>query len=189
MIERKTRSSEFFITSEKRPVRSLQYKAKFTAPKIMKTMHVHSMAGLPNAPILSLRVEKPPVATVENAWQSASMESIPRFHRISPCVRVKPRYRNQRIFAVVAIEAVNLSLSGPDASALMSRKPPAPSMGIIATPSATMPMPPSQWVVQRHTFTLRGSASTFASTVAPVAVKPLTLSKSASLRELNAPLK
>ena len=69
------------------------------------------------------------------------------------------------------------------------RKPPTPSSGISATASAITPMPPSQCVWQRHKFTLFGSASTFAITVAPVVVNPLTLSNTASVNVAAAPLR
>ena len=92
-----------------------------------------------------------------------------------------PKYMNQRTFAVVDILDVILPLFGPVVSALKSLNPPMPRSGISATTSAITPMPPSQCVMHRQRFTLFGSASTFAMTEAPVVVKPLTLSNTASV--------
>jgi hypothetical protein len=50
----------------------------------------------------------------------------------------------------------------------------------MATASTTMPMPPSQWVVERHRRMDLGRASTSVKMEAPVVVKPDMLSKKAS---------
>ena len=55
------------------------------------------------------------------------------------------------------------------------------SRGSTATASTMMPMPPSQWLNWRQKTIERSSASMSVSTVAPVAVKPETDSKKASI--------
>ena len=89
---------------------------------------------------------------------------------------------NQRIFAVPAMRVVSLPFSGPVVSALIRRKPPTPKTGTRAMARAMTPMPPSQWVWQRQRLTARGSDSTSLTTEAPVVVKPLMLSKTASVK-------
>ncbi len=42
---------------------------------------VTNWAYVPNAPMLALRVEKPPVATAVNVWQVASNKSISPIHK------------------------------------------------------------------------------------------------------------
>ena len=56
----------------------------------MKTITTHSMAGRPKAPIDALRVEKPPVATVVSAWQTASKGPMPASHRHTSAAAVSP---------------------------------------------------------------------------------------------------
>ncbi len=74
----------------------------------------------------------------------------------------------------------SLSTVGPGISALrmlMERS------GVFTsiTTNTSMPMPPIQWVKPRQNSIPRLSASTSASIVAPVVVKPLTVSKKASI--------
>ena len=45
-----------------------------------------------------------------------------------------------------------------------------------------MPMPPSHWIMLRHSKMARGRASILDATVAPVVVKPETVSKYASVK-------
>ena len=63
--------------------------AKFTEASSMNTVHVHSTAGIPNAPTLALRVENPPVPIVENACARASTRSSPNEHRRTACKAVR----------------------------------------------------------------------------------------------------
>ena len=55
----------------------------------MKAVQIHSAAGRPNEPTLALRVEKPPVPIVENAWARASTEPRPARQRSSACAAVR----------------------------------------------------------------------------------------------------
>ena len=73
---------------------------------------------------------------------------------------VSMTYISQSDLAVFAMKEVSLPLSGPVASAFMSRKPPMPRSGMSATASAMTPMPPSQCVSHRHRLMLRGRFST-----------------------------
>ena len=59
-----------------------------TAASSMKTVQIHSAAGRPNPPTLALRVEKPPVPIVENAWARASTALMPAFHSSNVCTAV-----------------------------------------------------------------------------------------------------
>ena len=64
---------------------------KLTAPRIMKMMVHHSMAALPKAAMLALRVLNPPVETVANVWHTASKTGMPRTTNPMRQTRVKPR--------------------------------------------------------------------------------------------------
>lgn len=55
----------------------------------MKTITMPSMRGLPNAPMLAVRVEKPPVATVENEWQMASKDPMPASRSARYSIKVR----------------------------------------------------------------------------------------------------
>ena len=57
-----------------------------------------------------------------------------------------------------------------------------PSKGRIAVVKAIIPIPPSQCISMRHKFTDRGIISRSVIIVAPVVVKPLTPSKTASVK-------
>ena len=61
-------------------------------------------------------------------------------------------------------------------------------MGIIASKNTRTPMPPSQWVKLRQYKRLIGKASTFCTTLAPVVVKPETVSKIQSIKFGISPL-
>jgi hypothetical protein len=67
--------------------------------------------------------------------------------------------------------------------------PPTPSMGRMARERTMNPMPPSHWVRARQKRMLGGSASMLMRMVAPVVVKPLIVSKTASRTEGMAPLR
>ncbi len=85
--------------------------------------------------------------------------------------------------------AVTFDFSGPVVSAFISWNPPTPSKGINATVNATIPIPPSQFVRQRHKLMLLGKVSMLLKIVAPVVANPLTLSKIASVKFGIAPEK
>ena len=55
--------------------------------------------------------------------------------------------------------------------------------GISARDKTSTPMPPTQWVKLRQKSSPRGSASTSVKMVAPVVVKPDTVSKKQSVSE------
>ena len=54
----------------------------------MNAVQTHSAAGLANAARLALRVEKPPVPSVEKAWQSASSQPMPQRRSSAVCAAV-----------------------------------------------------------------------------------------------------
>ena len=64
-----------------------------------------------------------------------------------------------------------------------------PPRGRNAIIKTRTPMPPTQWVKQRHILMDFGNDSTAAKMLDPVVVKPETDSKSASIKELVAPVK
>ena len=88
--------------------------------------------------------EKPPIATVENEWHSASNQFMPANIYATMQVTVNARYTYHNAFAVSVMRGVNLlSFTGPGASARYSCMPPTPSIGSTATARTMMPMPPS----------------------------------------------
>ena len=58
-----------------------------------------------------------------------------------------------------------------------------PTSGRTASRNTRMPMPPIQWEKQRHMLVQWLSASTLTTTLAPVVVKPETISNSASMND------
>ena len=83
--------------------------------------------------------------------------------------------------AVVLVLVVSLPLMGPTDSAHIRWKVPAPSFapapmtGNKATKRTTIPIPPSQFVIDRQNNTAFVQPSIFVNVVAPVVVKPLIL--------------
>lgn len=77
---------------------------------------------------------------------------------------------------------VIFSTDGPVLSArrIWTRLPPV--AGTIASMNTSMPMPPTQWVNERQKSIHFDSASTLLKTLAPVVVKPDTVSKNASTK-------
>src|ERR671916_586080 len=92
-----------------------------------------------------------------------------------------------RALAVSAMRGVSRVWVSPENSAPSMRAAPAPMVGATATKRTTIPSPPSQWVMLRQKRIEGVSASTTASSVAPVVVKPLIDSKVESRRFLNVP--
>ena len=128
------------------------------------------------APIEPFRVEKPPVARVVSAWQTASKTGTRSAARIttSTAVSTAPTMKVSR--AVSVILGSVFSGVGPGASAESTSTPHCrrPSR---KTKRITMPSPPSHWVRARHSSSDRGSDSTSAKMLAPVVEKPEADSK------------
>ena len=102
--------------------------------------------------------------------------------------RVKLAYSCQSSREVSAIRGRRPSALVPGTSLPNITLPPAPMLGKTATNSTTMPMPPSHWMSERHSMSGRDSRPSMSViTVAPVVVRPLTDSKSASCRLMPAP--
>jgi hypothetical protein len=75
---------------------------------------------------------------------------------------------------------VSLLLMGPGLSARMRYTLPSPNFGTRARASTNTPMPPIHWVWARQNSTPKGCPSIKVNTVAPVVVKPDTVSNTAS---------
>ena len=84
---------------------------------------------------------------------------------------------------MLATRGTSLSVLGPGDSARIRWMERAPILGISASDSTSTPMPPAQWVKLRQNNRPLGSASTSVSIVAPVVVKPETVSKKQSTSE------
>jgi hypothetical protein len=80
-IIKNTLNSEFLNTSAIFPVKTLQYKTKLIDARRINDIHIHSAAGIPNAPTLAVLVENPPVATDENACARASIHPSPTYFK------------------------------------------------------------------------------------------------------------
>ena len=74
----------------------------------------------------------------------------------------------------------SLLTTGPGDSACIRYRAPSPSLGIRASVSTSTPMPPIHWVSARQNKMPRGRDSISERMVAPVVVKPETVSKKAS---------
>ena len=88
-------------------------------------------------------------------------------------------YSRYRILAVSLDLGASLSTVGPGISALRMLMDRSGVFSSITT-NTRMPMPPIQWVKLRQKIIPRLRASTSGRMVAPVVVKPLTVSKNAS---------
>ncbi len=87
-----------------------------------------------------------------------------------------------KILVVAAMRGVNLSGAGPGLSALKICNPPTPKVGKIAKVRTKIPIPPNQCVKERQKRSPLGKLSISGITVAPVVVKPETVSKKASTK-------
>ena len=74
---RKKRSSSLFSASFKRRWSTRKYTLKLMENSRANTAMIISITGLPYAPTLAFRFEKPPVPAVEKAWINASYRGIP----------------------------------------------------------------------------------------------------------------
>ena len=137
--------------------------------------------------MLLLRVEKPPVATMEKAWFSASKASILQQNNKRNVIAVLKIYKSHKLRALSAIFGCNLSFTGPAVSARTICIAPAPRLDSKATNKTIIPMPPSQWVTLRHIKMARGCPSISSSTEAPTVANPDIASKNASATVSNVP--
>ena len=85
---------------------------------------------------------------------------------------------NQR--AVVLMRGWSLPIFKPVASAEKSFTSPPPMLGNTAMVKNTIPIPPIQWVMERHSKMECGRTSMSVKAVAPVVVKPDMVSKKAA---------
>ena len=85
-----------------------------------------------------------------------------------------------RINAVCRTRATSLPQVGPGTSAFIIYKVWAPDLGSTASTNTSTPMPPTQWVKLRQNSIPRLKASTSVRMLAPVVVKPDTVSNKAS---------
>ena len=81
-----------------------------------------------------------------------------------------------------------LETEGPGLSARMRKMVCPPASGSTISMNTSTPIPPTQCVRQRHSMEAWDSASTSLRMVAPVVVKPETVSKSASTKNGISPL-
>ena len=82
----------------------------------------------------------------------------------------------------------SLPTDGPGLSAFISCMLLPPTSGRTASRNTRMPMPPIQWEKQRHILVQWLSSSTLSTTLAPVVVKPETISNIASTKDGISPV-
>ena len=82
--------------------------------------------------------------------------------------------------AVVRIRGTTLLTEGPGLSARRRKMVSPPVSGTSASMNTSTPMPPSRWVKLRQKSMHFGSSSTAGTMLAPVVVKPETVSNTAS---------
>ncbi len=87
------------------------------------------------------------------------------------------------------IFGTSLPTDGPGLSARIRLMLEPPLMGMIASRNTRTPMPPIQWVKLRQNREQWESASTSLKMLAPVVVKPDTVSKSASVKDGISPVR
>ncbi len=128
-------------------------------------------------------VENPPVLMVAMAWQAASNASIGPAQSSRNSSTVRHVYIPHICLAVDDMRGRILSWVMPVASALNICMPPEWfSMGITARVKMMIPMPPSHWLMHRHTLMVRLSWSVCSTSDTPVVVNPLMASKKAADR-------
>ncbi len=82
----------------------------------MNSVTTTSIQALSQAPIEALRVEKPPVAIVAKAWQTASNRFMPHSMSSTTCAKVSRAYTPQRMAAVSRSLGRRRSALGPGTS-------------------------------------------------------------------------
>ena len=152
--------------------------AKRTPPSSMKPVIVHWIAG-PKAPSPAFREEKPPVARVVRAWQTASNAGMSSSRSTTTRTAVSAAPTSTVSRAVSTMRGSVFSTVGPGASAVSTSTPQC-RRPRTRTNRITMPSPPSHWVSARQSSSERGSDSTSAKMVAPVVEMPEADSKTAS---------
>jgi hypothetical protein len=139
-------------------------------------------------------VEKPPVERVVKEWHTASkrfsLQCTPtvtgthqenRAINTPICTRVRSAYKRQSTMLVSVILGRRPSAEWPGTSVRNMCFPDTPRLGNTAMNNTTMPIPPNHWIRDLHKSTGRDRLPSMSSTtVAPVVVKPLTASKTAS---------
>lgn len=155
----------------------------------MNSVSTYSTAGEWNQAMLSWWVEKPPVATVDILWFTASNILIPLKYSPRAQVTVRQRYKPHSHLAVVLMRGWIFPIFSPVVSAEKRRRSPLPMVGSTAIVKNTIPIPPNQWVMLRQKSRPRGRLSMFVSTVAPVVVNPDIASRNAAEMRVTAPLK
>ena len=85
------------------------------------------------------------------------------------------------MLAVSLARGISLPTTGPGISARMMWMERSVTLGTSAITNTSTPMPPTQWVKLRQNRRPRLMTSTFSRIDAPVVVKPLTVSKKASM--------
>ena len=125
----------------------------------------------------------PPVPAVENAETMLSKRGIPPAIKNSISAMVKKTYIKYNNFAVDFTLGTNFPTKGPGASAFIIYIERSPPIGIIASKNTSTPIPPIQCVKLLQNNIERGNPSISVSMLAPVVVKPDTVSKKLSIKE------
>ena len=128
--------------------------------------------------MLLSRVEKPPVAIVENEWQMASKRFIGPAHKRSVRMTLSNMYTPHKLLAVWLIRGRILSCVMPVTSALNNWIPLfLLSIGMTARVKRMIPIPPMKWVMALHSKIPFGNDSTEEKVELPVVVSPDMVSK------------
>ncbi len=119
----------------------------------------------------------PPVPAVENAETMLSKGAYLPQLKIVFLQWLKRHILNTIIFAVDFTLGTNFPTKGPGASAFIIYIERSPPIGIIASKNTSTPIPPIQCVKLLQNNIERGNPSISVSMLAPVVVKPDTVSK------------
>ena len=130
--------------------------------------------------MLSLRTQKPPVETVLSDMFTQSKSGMPPSSSRMICARVITIYISYSSFADFCIRGTSFAAIGPGNSARSRNiEPPSRATGAMASRNTSTPMPPIQLVMLRQSSIALCAASTSSMIVAPVVVKPETVSNTA----------
>ena len=140
------------------------------------------------SPRLEFLIPKPPVPAVPNVVFIASNTGIFARRSIMNSIRESPRYIIYNILAVCFTLGTSFPTDGPGLSALIRLILEPPLNGTMAIINTSTPIPPIQCEKHRHVVLHLETTSTSLNILAPVVVKPDTISKSALINDGISPV-
>ena len=160
---------------------------KLTPKSIINIVTIHCIVT--EYPLrLEFFIPKPPVPAVPNVVFMASNTGIFAAISMTNSISESPRYIIYKILAVCFTFGTSLPTDGPGLSALIRLIFEPPLKGTMAMINTSTPIPPIQCEKHLHVVLQRDTASTSLSILAPVVVKPDTISNKAFINDGISPV-